>query len=170
MADWATIAAALSTGVVGLAGIAATATVATQERRHRDSERLYGSCVALLRNIDNTIVVGRQALIWDRLHPDVQEQLYGQSPELSREATAALSSLRLQLPNGSPIDKAARRLVAAGDDYAKTVNPGVNPLTLKPLEVELLERREIFIAELQRIVPPPRRWKRRSRDPQKPTA
>jgi len=56
---------------------------------------------------------GRQALIWDRLHPDVQEQLYGQSPELSREATAALSSLRLQLPNGSPIDKAARRLVAA---------------------------------------------------------
>jgi hypothetical protein len=76
----------------------------------------------------------------------------------------------LQLPNGSPIDKAARRLVAARDDYAKTVNPGVNPLTLKPLEVELLERREIFIAELQRIVPPPRRWKRRSRDPQKPTA
>jgi hypothetical protein len=89
VADWATIAAALSTGVVGLAGIAATATVATQERRHRDSERLYGSCVALLRNIDNTIVVGRQALIWDRLHPDVQEQLYGQSPELSLFVTIA---------------------------------------------------------------------------------
>jgi hypothetical protein len=165
--DWATFAAAVSTGVVGLAGIAATAVVSTQERRHRDSERLYGSCVALVRNIDNTIVTGGEALIWSRLSPDSQARVRDQALTLNLEASAAISSLRLQLPLDSPIDRAALQLVEARNAYALKLAPDVDYPTLNPLEVVLLAARERFIAEFQRVVPPPMRWRRRkSRGPQ----
>jgi hypothetical protein len=164
--DWSTFAAALSGGAVGLAGIVATAVITTQERRHRDSERLYASCIALLSNVDHTLVTGREVLIWDHLRPTAQEQVLSQARELNRDAAAAISSLRPQLPNGSLIDRAARRLIDARNAYTAKVTPGVDHPTLYPFEVVLLNERETFIAELQRIVPPPRNWRRKSRSSQ----
>ncbi len=162
MTDVATIV----TGVVALAGITATVVVATQERRYRDRERLYASCVAFVRNIDNTVVTGGEALIWSRLSPESQVRVRDQALTLNLEATAAVSSLRLQLPLDSPIDRAALRLMNARNTYALKIDADVDE-TLRPLEVALLAARETFIAEFQRIVPPPRRWRRKSRDPQK---
>ncbi|MGO9332919.1 MAG: hypothetical protein ACLQCU_02485 [Acidimicrobiales bacterium] len=84
MTDVATIV----TGVVALAGITATVVVATQERRYRDRERLYASCVAFVRNIDNTVVTGGEALIWSRLSPESQVRVRDQAltPSLRRGA------------------------------------------------------------------------------------
>jgi hypothetical protein len=161
--DWATFAAVVSTGVVGLGGIAATVLVATQDRRKRESDQLYGSCVAVIRNVDDTLVAGRQALVWTELRPEIQARLILRGSELNDEATAALSALRPQLPAGTLIADAALKLVLARNAYSGKVGPGVLASTLEPLEKQLLDARERFIAELQRIVPPPRRWRRRSR-------